>query len=285
MQLKEHRISISERQCANFAAGIGDINPVYYDDEQPSGALIHPVLATSLTWQVAGRIWDFLPESDFPTHLLLTQVHYSEHLQFHTTLRPGMILSLQGTIAAIQPHRAGTLVNLCFLATGASGEKVFTEYVGGLLRGVSCAGSGAGGENLPVIPMQKETRAEPERTDTIALSELAPYVYDACADVHFPIHTSPRFAHQVGLPGVIIQGTQILARAVSILVIRLAGGDPRQVSTLACRFAGMVRPGDRLQLRLWTEQQTEHVRHVFFVLQKPDGEAAIRVGYCQLLKV
>jgi acyl dehydratase len=269
----------------NFAAGIGDSNPVYFDDEQPSGALVHPVLATSLTWQVAGRFWDFLPNSDFPVHLLLTQVHYSEYLQFHSDIRPGMVLTLQGVIAAIQPHRIGTLVVLCFEARGSGGEKVFTEYVGGLLRGVSCAGLGAGGENLPIIPKPTDSRTEPEWTDTISLSELAPYVFDACADVHFPIHTSPRFAHQVGLPGIIIQGTQILARAVSIIIQRQAGGNPRYVSTLACRFAGMVSPGESLQLRVWTEQSALQEMHLFFNLQKADGVDAIRGGYCRLLKV
>jgi MaoC like domain/N-terminal half of MaoC dehydratase len=282
MRLKEHRISLSERQCTNFAAGIGDSNPIYYDDEQPTGVFVHPMLATALTWKVTGSIWDYIPESDFPTHLLMTQVHYSEYLQFHTYLRPGMRLSLQGTIAAILPHRAGTQVVICFEALDHTGEKIFTEYIGGLLRGVACDGPGVGQENLPVFPQQTEKQSGPHWIETISLSTLAPYIYDACADIYFPIHTSPRFAHQVGLPGVIVQGTQVMARALSILLQHQAGGDPRRLCILSCRFARMVIPGENLQLRVWMEQASSPNTHLFFDVQKADGEFAIRAGYCRL---
>lgn len=283
LQLQEHRLSLTERQCMNFAAGIGDANPIYFDDESPDGLLAHPMLATAITWQVAGRIWEFLPPGDFPAHLLLTQVHYSEHLQFHAPLRPGMHLVLQGTIAAILPHRAGTHVVVRFAAIDPAGQIVFTEYIGGLLRGVSCQAPGAGAENLPVIPEQPDTSASPMWVETLALSNLAPYIYDACADIHFPIHTSPRFPHQVGLPGVIVQGTLTLARAASILLQRQAGADPRRISDLACRFAGMVHPGETLQLRLRMEQPSTRGAHLFFDVLKANGETAVRAGYCRLL--
>ena len=72
---------------------------------------------------------------------------------------------------------------------------------------------------------------------------MAPFIYDGCTDIHFPIHTSRKFANDVGLPGIIHQGTATLAYAARELVNREARGNPALLKALACRFTGMVRPG------------------------------------------
>jgi acyl dehydratase len=281
MKLKEQRVTLSERLCMNYAACVGDANPCYFDDERQEGLLAHPMLATALTWQVAGKIEEYLPSSDFPLHLLFTQVHYSEHLLFHHPLRPDMHLTLSGQIAAILPHRAGTKVVMRFDAIEQGKKTIFTEYVGGLLRGVTCIGEGAGEENLPPMPSMPDS-AEILWSQGMAIDPLATYLYDGCADIHFPIHTSPRFARQVGLPGIIVQGTLTLARAVQHIVDRQAGGDPRRLVELACRFAGITRPGSTLHLRLLAQQATATGIHLFFDVLKADGEPAIRGGYARL---
>lgn len=281
MRLKEQRLTLSDRLCMNYAACVGDANRWYFDDERAEGLLAHPMLATALTWQVTGKIWEYLPESDFPTHLLLTQVHYSEHLIFHKPLHPGMSLILLGQVAAILPHRAGTNVVIRFDAIEEGKEAVFTEYVGGLLRGVSCEEGGAGQEYLPTRP-NKPADNEILWEEAISIESLATYLYDGCADIHFPIHTSPRFAHQAGLPGIIVQGTLLLARAVNQIVNHQADGDPRRLAELSCRFAGITIPGSTLSVRLLTQQPSEAGTHLFFDVLKPDGETAIRAGYARL---
>ena len=58
-----------------------------------------------------------------------------------------------------------------------------------------------------------------------------------------PIHLDDEFARSVGLPGVIAHGMLqmgLLARVAG----EAAGGDPRRLKRLSCRFAGMVVPGD-----------------------------------------
>ncbi len=283
LRLKDHHVTLTDRQCMNHAAGIGDANPACFDDERPGGIVAHPLLATALTWQVAGRVWEFLPQSDFPAHLLLTQVHYSEHLVFHQPMRPGMRLVLAGQVTAILPHRSGTLVVLRFDADQEDGGAVFTEYAGGILRGVTCDPPGAGQENLPALPPRPES-APLQWAETLAVDPLASYVYDGCADIHFPIHTSPRFAHQLGLPGVIVQGTLLLAWAARAIIQRQAGGNPLRLAELACRFAGMVLPGETLLIRLFGAAETQDFTspHYFFDVLKADGKPAIREGYARI---
>jgi acyl dehydratase len=282
-QLREHPLMLSERQCMNYAAGIGDASSIYFDDERPGGVLAHPMLATALTWQVAGRIWEFLPPGDFPTTLLLNQVHYSEHLLFYRPLRPGLRLTLRGQLAAILPHRAGTQIVARFDALDDQENRIFTEFSSALLRGVTCEPPGAGAEDLPAQPPAPPEEAQPQWVEALPFDPLATYIYDACADIHFPIHTSPRFAHAVGLPGVIIQGTQTLAKATSRLLQRQLTDRPSRLAELACRFAGMVLPGETLNLRVLSEQTTPQGTNLLFDVQKTTGDPVIRRGYARIV--
>ncbi|MGH7904110.1 MAG: MaoC/PaaZ C-terminal domain-containing protein [Candidatus Dormibacteraceae bacterium] len=83
-----------------------------------------------------------------------------------------------------------------------------------------------------------------------------------------PIHLDDDFARSVGLPGVIAHG--MLQMGVLSRLVSGWAGDHRRLRRLGCRFAAMVRPGDRLTcggrvvsvnagiavLDLWAENQT-----------------------------
>lgn len=282
-QLREHHLTLSERQSMNYAAGIGDAQPIYFDDERPGGLLVHPLLVTAITWQVTGRIWEFLPPGDFPTAVLLNQVHYSEHILYYQPMRPGLRLTLRGRIAAILPHRAGTQVVVRFDALDAKEDPVFTEYSGALLRGVTCDPPGAGAEGLPAQPASLPESIQPLSIEAMYFDPLSTYIYDACADIHFPIHSSPRVAHQVGLPGVIVQGTQTLAKATSRLLQRQPADRPAHLAELACRFAGMAFPGETLYLRILGEQPAHQGKSLLFDVQKTSGDPVIRRGYARII--
>jgi len=57
-----------------------------------------------------------------------------------------------------------------------------------------------------------------------------------------PIHLDEKFAKSVGLPGVIAHG--MLQMSIAAVVAGKAAGGPQRLRKLACRFAGMVEPGD-----------------------------------------
>ena len=137
----------------------------------------------------------------------------------------------------------------------------FSPNTSGMLRSVACAGEGIGAENLPVVP-----RAAPERALWEVPQEIsreAPYLYDGCAGVAFPIHTSPAFARSVGLPDIIYHGVATLALAVRELVNREAGADPTAVKRLSCRFRGMVIPGSTINIQLMRREKQACKRPCF----------------------
>lgn len=277
--LKDYRCTLTWRQSMNYAAAVQDRNPWYFDDER--GIIAPPMQAVALTWPICEHLPEVLSGAGFPSEVLLTQVHYTEHLCLHRPLRPGDELLIQGRLVAIQPRRAGTLTVIRFEAFDAQGVPVFTEHIGGLLRGVACSSAGQGAQDIPMVP---RPRAEsPVVWEVgIPIDPLAPFIYDGCTNIFFPVHTSVQFAHAVGLPNIILQGTATLALAVRELINREALADPRCLKILAGRFTGMVFPGEDIVVRLIERRADPGGQDLFFAVQNTSGARVVSDGYARI---
>lgn len=265
----------------NYAAAIGDQNPLYFNDEQPGGIIAPSLFPVAVTWPLIERIGDFIDAESFPREVIFTQVHYTEHISVHRPIIPGDNLVINAAIAAILPHRAGTHVVIRFEAVNEGSEPVFTEHIGAMMRGVQCADAGRGGNAIPVPPRQTVTD-DPRWESNIFIHPLAPFIYDGCTNIHFPIHTSVKFARQVGLPGIIHQGTSTLALAVRDIIDREASGDSRLINEISCRFTGMVLPGSDITVRLNGKKPGIAGTDLFFSVINAEGQRAISDGHIRL---
>jgi acyl dehydratase len=281
--LKEYRADLHWRDVMNYAAAVEDPNPHYLDDERPDGIVAPPMFCVAVTWPILERIWEYIQADDFPHHLIPTQVHYTEHLEFHRPIKPGDSLTITGKIAAILPHKSGTHIVVRLDACGKDGTWVFTEHIGALMRGVECLDGGRGKDTLPSIPSAPDDHTIIWEA-AIPVDPLRPYVYDGCTGIFFPIHTSKQFAHQVGLPGIILQGTATLAFAVRELVNREAAGNPLLLQSLYCRFTGMVLPDTEIRVQLIRRTLKENGTDLYFVVRNQDGRKVISSGYAFLKK-
>jgi len=279
--LKEYRKEITWRETMNYAAAIGDNNPFYFDDEQEGGIIAPPMFSVAVTWPIQERIGEYIEFERFPKEVLFTQVHYTEHLAFHRPIKPGDLITVKGKIIAILPHRSGTQVVICFEALDREGKLVFVEHTGALMRGVSCADEGLGQDSLPSVPSFQE-KEKPLWETAIPIDPLTPFLYDGCTNIFFPIHTSKRFARQVGLPGIILQGTATLAFAAREIINREIAGHPWKLQALSCRFTGMVFPGTRIQVKLLNKTSHSNGTDLHFVVQNHKGQKAISQGYAFL---
>jgi len=279
--LKDYRCSVSWRQIMNYAAAVHDKNPWHFNDEREGGIIAPPMLAVALTWPIFERFQEFIPDAKFPMEVLLTQVHYTEDIIFHRPVRPGDELTIRGRIAAIMPHRAGTHAVIRLDAFDSAGVPVFTEYNGGMLRGISCGPSGQGESDLPVIPQQQVERPNIWE-EHVHIDPLDPFIYDGCTNIFFPIHTSMQFAHAVGLPGIILQGTATLALAVREIINRQPGADPGRLKRLSCRFGGMVLPGEDIKVQLTGLHSDSDGQDIFFEVQNASGGKAVNRGYARI---
>ena len=280
--LKDYQTRVNWRETTNYAAAVQDNNPKYFDDRGAAGIVSHPMFATSVTWPVLSRLDQFILSSDFPKEVLMTQVHYTEHLMLHRLIQPGDDLLITGALKAFLPHRAGTHAIICLEAENKNGEPVFTEHIGAMLRGVACGEGGKAGQ-IPLIP-ENDNDPEVLWASSIHIDPLRPYIYDGCSNIVFPIHTSPKFARMVGLPGIILQGTATLAYAVRELVNNEAHKDPAKVSEIACRFTGMVQPGTDIKVCCTGKKSHKDFTDVFFEVLNCDQKKVVRAGYVKIMK-
>ncbi len=284
-QLTPHSARITWRDTTNFAAAIQDDNLLYFDDRGEKVLLAPPTFPVAVTWPILSNLGQYIESKTFPKEVLFTQVHYTEHLILHRLVRPGDALNLTGQVAAILPHRAGTHAVIELIATDKKKKPVFTEYIGAMLRGVECLGE-AGRQQLPTLPEFNPPAppGAPIWACKRRIEQWLPYVYDGCTHIEFPIHTSPKFAEEVGLPGIILQGTATLALAVRELINRETKGDPGRVAEIACNFTGMVKPGTDIKINCLGYKDHFHHRDIFFNVGTADNKQAIRSGYLKIKK-
>jgi acyl dehydratase len=280
-KLKEYRRTVTWRETMNYAAAVDDHNPCYLDDEREGGLLAPPMYSVAVTWPVLERMGEYVEAEDFPAALLATQVHYTEHLRFHRPIVPGDQLRVRGNIAAVLPHRTGTHVVIRFHAEDHAGKPVFTEHFGSLLRGVTCSDGGKGAHALPRIP-SADAPSQAIWESAIPIDPMRAFLYDGCTNIYFPIHTSKRFAHQVGLPGTILQGTATLAYAVREIINRESGGDPLRLQKVSCRLTGMVIPGTEIRVRLMERRPGTDAKDLHFVVMSGEEGTALSNGYAAL---
>ncbi len=283
-KLKEYRTEVTWRRTTNYAASVGDPNPYYLDDERAGGLIAPPTLAAALTWPIVQNVYDYI-DLGYPPEIFFQMVHYSEQLIFHRPLRPGEKLSITGEVAAVLPAKNGTHVIFKFPALDGSGAPVFTEYIGGVFRGVSCSDPGRGAENIPAEPGPRVAPvAAPLWEVPLPITREAPYLYDGCADVVFAIHTSPAFARSVGLPDIIYHGIATLAQAVRELINREACGDPTGVQAISCRFRGMVLPDSFIRVQLLQRQSEPDgaEKALFFRVLNQEGREAVSAACLRL---
>jgi len=276
--LKEYKTMVTSRAAMNYAAAINDTNPCYFNDQGHTGILVHPMTAVAVTWNITGKIWEFIEATDFPMAALLTQIHYSEDLLFHRMVIPDEPLTIKGKIAAILPHRAGTRVVIQYDAMDENELPVFTEYIGALMRGVTCPDNGSGEKSLPSVPRPQDG-PEPIWAAPVDIDPMRPFIYDGCTNIVFPIHTSKKFATSVGLPGIILQGTATLALAVREIIDKTADGNPSRLKRLCCRFTGMVIPGIRMRVQVTGIETSDTKKNIFFEVVNPDQCNVISGGY------
>jgi len=277
--LKDYTTTVTWRATMNYAAAVNDANPVYFDDEEKT-VIAPPMFAVALTWPISERIWEYIDDKNFPVDIIKTQVHYTEHLAFHRPMYAGDVLNNKGHIAAIMAHRAGTVVVIRFDAIDQDGNGVFTEHIGGLMRGVECTGNSRGKEDLPLVPpFSGVPGAQWEKV--IHIDRMQPFIYDGCTNIHFPIHTSVGFARIVGLPDIILQGTATLAFAARELTDNEAAGNPQRLKELSCRFTGMVVPPADIRVLLLQREEHASGTDLFFEVHGKEGRV-LSNGYARI---
>jgi acyl dehydratase len=238
---------IDARWLMAYAAGLGEPDARYYDTRRPGGPAAHPLFSVCYEWPLALEI----RAKTLGAGVAARGVHATHHVVIHRPPRAGDTLLTSACVAAVARRRTGTLVTTRFTTVDERGAPVTTTDHASIYRGVECdREASVGHPGLGAWTTRRGQRADPASggrgdadvrwTEAVAVAAEAAHVYTECARIWNPIHTDIAVARSVGLPGLILHGTAILALALSRVVRHDLGGDPAGVRELGGRFTGMV---------------------------------------------
>jgi acyl dehydratase len=110
---------------------------------------------------------------------------------------------------------------------------------------------GDGGFGGPPAPRSNEAlpESDPDLTTRFVTSQRAALIYRLSGDWN-PLHLDPEVARKAGFERPILQGLATYGIA-GVAISRALGREPAGLTRLACRFSGIVLPGDKLEFRIW----------------------------------
>lgn len=179
-------------------------------------------------------------------------VHFAQSAEFFEPLAPGATVSGEAQVLSLTDRgegRGAVLVLERTIRDASSGALHCRLQQTLLLRG----DGGFGGE--PAVRDEKfDPQDAPDATGSFTVSPRAALIYRLSGDWN-PLHLDPAFAAKAGFSQPILQGLCSYAIA-GVAVSRALGRDPAHVARLACKFSGIVLPGDTLTFEIWNDAAT-----------------------------
>ncbi len=174
-------------------------------------------------------------------------VHVAQDATFHATLPAEGEIVGTASVASLTdrgPDRGAELVVERHISEAASGRAFCSLRQTLLLRG-----DGGYGGVPPVRSSAIAPDHAPDHITQVTLSPRAALIYRLSGDWN-PLHLDPRAAAAAGFERPIMHGLGVYG-TVAAAVCRTLGRSPLALRRLACRFSGIVMPGDALDLRIW----------------------------------
>ena len=261
---------LSPRFTMAYAAGINEVNPDYYDDLRPGGALIHPGVVFSLQW--ASR---FRPDQVPNSRAAPFGVHASTDLRIYRPFRPGEAITTQGRVVEKKQLKPGVFALDRYRMTSSNGDVVAELDYNGITRGATLVGEDVSIESAPVLPAFGAVADRPIWRVEIPIGHQTAQQYTECARIYNPIHTEPSVARAAGLPGIILHGSATQAMSLSSVIDRCFDGDPGRVTRVTGQLRGMVLLNTSITVEALAETVVDGEKRVLFRVLNAAGEPAI----------
>jgi len=189
------------------------------------------------------------PKLDLPgCDINLAQVlHGSQGIKVHSPIPTSGEATLRTKITNIWDKGKAAVIVQQGEAVDASGTPLWTVTSTIFVRGEG----GWGGERGPSSAVAIPDRA-PTATTSYQVTPQQALLYRLCGDRN-PLHADPEFAAKAGFPAPILHGLCTWGITLREATDALLGGDAAAVGEFSARFAGVVFPGDQLDIALWDE--------------------------------
>lgn len=189
------------------------------------------------------------PALDLPgCDIDLTQVlHGSQGIELHRPIPTSGAATLRTRITDVWDKGKAALIVQQGDATDADGEPLWTVTSTIFVRGEG----GWGGDRGPSASVEHPDRLA-DATASYQVTPQQALLYRLCGDRN-PLHADPEFAARAGFPAPILHGLCTWGITLREATETLLDGDANAVGGFTARFAGIVFPGDLLDIALWDE--------------------------------
>ncbi|MFN4134685.1 MAG: MaoC/PaaZ C-terminal domain-containing protein [Novosphingobium sp.] len=239
--------SYAPRDAILYALGLGlGADPLDKDDLRFLDERALAVLPTFAVTRCTPGMWIRDPAFGVDFGKL---VHSAQRAQFPAPLPPSARVRGSAGVVSLTDRgegRGAVLVLERTIADADNGSVYCRLHQTLLLRG----DGGFGGPPAPreqAVPLPKE----PDARFTFAVCPRAALIYRLSGDWN-PLHLDPDIAARAGFSRPILHGLASYGMA-GIAVSRALGRDPALQAMLACRFSGVVLPGDTVNFSIWRD--------------------------------
>jgi acyl dehydratase len=267
-----------------YAAGLGDLSPIYVDSLRSGGLFAHPVFPVCFVWKGMAELDQKMRSSPLRPDEAVRRVHATQDMILHRPLHVPARVTTRAMLIAAERRKPGTYIVTRYETVDADSAPLATVYWGQIYRNVELAGEDRRDAQLPAAPQPGKWDGHPRGEFALPIPAALGHVYTACARQAnaVNIHTDTGVARRAGLPAPILMGTASLALSVSKIVTVEAGGDPERVGRIYGRFGAMVLMPSEISVRIMTREKTADGTTIFFETLSADGGRAIRDGVVML---
>lgn len=246
------RHSYSERDAILYALGVGlpqdALAAAELDFLVEDRLKVLPTFAVTLA---SPGMWVRDPDLGIDWVKLL---HAAQAATFHRPLPPKADVVGEARVKSLH-DRGADKGSVCILERtirdADSGVTYCTLEQTIFLRG----NGGFGGDPAPRSPLPAMPDRVPDAVASVATSQRAALIYRLSGDLN-PLHADPDVARKAGFPKPILHGLASYGTAGAIVLRHFCDGDPVRLKSLSLRFAGIVMPGDVLDIAMWREGDT-----------------------------
>lgn len=275
VKLPVYQHVLTYRQVSNFAAATQTHLECYFDDTQGLDKLqIHPVFPVVLSWKAKQSCEQALKQH-LPQGALAKMIHQQLQLTYFQPIKATDSLQVETQLIALEPHNKGALLYVKYDIYNQHKQLLVTELSTVLLQNTSC--EAAKSKNWQTIQLEQEWEFDNNFSvifeKQITIPKNLPYQYDAGADIHYPVHTSPTLAQKLGFKGIILQGSCALALITNQVIYHCLFQNPSKVKKLQAFFRSVILPPQTILLKIY--QQKNHPKSYYFQTFAEDQEETL----------
>ncbi|MCM3894693.1 MaoC/PaaZ C-terminal domain-containing protein [Gordonia sputi] len=214
----------------------------YVDDAAPK---VLPTFATvAATFHATQAPTVSFPGIDID---LAKVVHGSQQITAHRALPPEGKATTRKRIVEVQDKGSAAVIISEGVTVDETGEPLWTERSSIFAKGEGGFGGERGASSKVAFP----DRAPDVTLQVLTLPDQA-LLYRLCGDRN-PLHSDPAFAAAAGFSRPILHGLCTYGSVCRAVVDELLGGDVVAVADFSATFAGVVFPGETLDVAVWDE--------------------------------